>query len=393
MTAQQAFDIIKRDAATIYSEEGLHKKLTSGKKLRIKYGADPSRPDLHLGHTVALRKLRLLQNLGHEIIFLIGDFTGMIGDPSGKSKTRTPLTFEETRANAQTYLKQLTKIIDKDKTRVVYNSDWLSKMNFADVLKLAGKYTVARIMERDDFAKRYSENHSIGLHEIFYPLMQGYDSVELHADIEIGGTDQTFNMLVGRELQKDYGQESQEVITFPIIAGLDGVQKMSKSLDNYIGIDEEPGVMFEKCMKVPDSILYDYFRLTTDISEEIFSTLIKTDIRRAHFEYANYTVGFYHSPQAAEDAQKRYNRVASGQAPDSMTVYKVDMSQYPSGIKLTELVKSVGFTSSMSEARRGIAGRGVRIDGVVIEDVDMIVTITEPFVLQFGKNKFVRVMG
>ncbi len=225
MTPREVYENIMRDAISVYSAEGLLEKLESGKKLRIKMGADPSRPDLHLGHSVPLRKLRMLQDLGHEIVFVIGDFTAMIGDPSGKSKTRVPLTFEQTRANSISYYEQVCKILDREKTTITYNSDWLGKMTFEDVLSLAGKYTLARILERDDFAKRYATNQPIGMHEMFYPLMQGYDSVALNADVEIGGNDQTFNLLVGRELQRDYDQTPQEVITFPLLPGLDGVEK------------------------------------------------------------------------------------------------------------------------------------------------------------------------
>ncbi|HPJ76958.1 MAG TPA: tyrosine--tRNA ligase, partial [Clostridia bacterium] len=265
MKNEKVMEILMRNAVNVFSEEGLRKKLESGKPLKVKFGADPSRPDLHLGHTVPLRMLKVLQEAGHQIIFVIGDFTGMIGDPSGKSKTRNSLSFEETRKNGQTYFEQVAKVLDPKKTQIVYNSEWLGKMDFADVLYLAGKYTLARIMERDDFSSRYSNNQPIGIHELLYPLIQGYDSVAINADIEIGGTDQTFNLLVGRELQKDYGQEPQEVITFPLIAGLDGIEKMSKSLDNYIGINEPAETIFEKCMKIPDVLLDDYFRLTTDI--------------------------------------------------------------------------------------------------------------------------------
>ena len=259
------YDLIRRSAVDIFSEEGLKKRLGSGKALKVKFGADPSRPDLHLGHTVPLRMLKHLQDAGHEIIFVIGDFTGMIGDPSGKSKTRVPLSFEETRRNGQSYFEQVTRILDPHKTRITYNSEWLNPMSFRDVLALAGKYTLARIMERDDFSNRFAANQPIGIHELLYPLMQGYDSVALKADIEVGGTDQTFNLLVGRELQKDYGQEPQEVITFPLLPGLDGREKMSKSLDNFIGINEPAEIIFEKCIKVPDSLLEDYFHLTSDI--------------------------------------------------------------------------------------------------------------------------------
>ena len=261
-------ELIKRKAVQIFNEEDLEKKINSGKKLVIKFGADPSRPDLHIGHSVVLRVLKQFQDMGHEVVFLIGDFTGMIGDPTGKNKTRPALTFEQTRKSAETYVKQASKILDPDKTRIAYNSEWLSKMTFEDVLKLAGKYTVARIMERDDFKNRFENNLPLSMHELLYPLMQGYDSVALHADIEIGGTDQTFNLLVGRELQKDYEQESQVVMTFPLLVGLDGKEKMSKSLDNYIGISEEPFTKLEKSMKIPDDVLRQYFELATDLPIE-----------------------------------------------------------------------------------------------------------------------------
>ena len=387
MTPEQVFSILKRDAISIYSEEGFLKRLKSGKKLKIKLGADPSRPDLHLGHSVTLRKLRMLQDLGHEIIFVIGDFTGMIGDPTGKSKTRVPLTFEQTHENAKSYLKQVTKILDKDKTRIEYNSNWLSKMNFADVLQLAGKYTLARIMERDDFAKRYSENQSIGLHEIFYPLMQGYDSVALEADIEVGGTDQTFNLLVGRELQRDYDQEPQEVITFPLLPGLDGVEKMSKSLDNYIGVDEPADVMFEKCMKVPDSILDDYFRLTTDLEEKDYEALVEGDIRQAHFLYAKTIVSMYHDENAAKNAKDRYLQVAKGGIPTSIETLKLPRES----CGILNVLKACGFASSNADARRLIAGNGVKINNNIVTDPTLMIENLDEFVISKGKNKFMKI--
>ncbi len=393
MNTQNVFEIIKRDAVSIYSEEGLLDKLKSNKKLKIKLGADPSRPDLHLGHSVVLRKLRLLQDIGHEIIFVIGDFTGMIGDPSGKSKTRIPLTFEQTRINGQTYFNQVTKILDKDKTKIVYNSEWLSEMNFEEVLKLAGKYTVARILERADFSKRYNENQAIGLHEMFYPLMQGYDSVALNADIEVGGTDQTFNLLVGRELQRDYNQLPQEVITFPLLVGLDGIEKMSKSLDNYIGIDESPEIMFEKCMKIPDAIIEDYFKLTTDIPENIYKKLIEKDVREAHFIYAEEIVTIYHSALSAELAKKRYYEIAAKSIPDDIDIYEINKDDINSNeIRIVELIKRVGFSNSIGEARRHILGKGIKIDGDVVQDIDLIINYGDNFVLQFGKNRFVKVI-
>jgi tyrosyl-tRNA synthetase len=378
-------ETVKRGAVDIFSEEGLQKRLASGKSLKIKLGADPSRPDLHLGHSVPLRMLRKLQDAGHEIIFVIGDFTGMIGDPSGRNKTRLPLSLDETRKNGKSYFEQVTKILDSAKARITYNSEWLGKMDFTDVLKLAGKYTLARILERDDFANRYANNQSIGLHELFYPLMQGYDSIALNADIEVGGTDQTFNLLVGRELQKDYGQEAQEVITFPLLPGLDGVEKMSKSLDNYIGIDEPAEIIFEKCMKVPDNILSDYFRLTTDISEDEYSHLLALDIRQAHFVYAREIVKLYHSVDAASQAEKRYHSIASGKAPEDMKVLTILGGE----ISIIELLKQAGFATSNSDARRLIEGRGIKLNGETVNDVNL--SVTHDAILSRGKNKFVQI--
>lgn len=375
------FQILRRDAVSIYSEDALREKLNNGKRLIIKLGADPSRPDLHLGHSVVLRKLRMFQDLGHEVVFVIGDFTGMIGDPSGKSKTRSPLTFEQTRINGKTYLEQVTKILDKDKTRIVYNSEWLSEMNFADVLSLAGKYTLARIMERDDFANRFADGRAIGLHELLYPLMQGYDSVALNADIEVGGTDQTFNLLVGRDLQRDYGQEAQVVITFPILVGLDGVEKMSKSLDNYIGLDEPAEVMFEKCMRVPDAVLSDYIRLTTELQN------VPDDIRDAHFVYAREIVRMYHGDDAVLPAENRYRSVAGGIIPK--TVETVTLPK--ENCDLVELLCSVGFASSKSEARRLIAGRGIKLNGKTADDPAITIDQNE-IIISRGKNRFIKII-
>lgn len=385
MTGTEAFNIIMRDAISVFSPEGLKEKLESGQKLRIKMGADPSRPDLHLGHSVVLRKLRMLQDLGHEIIFVIGDFTAMIGDPSGKSKTRVPLTFEQTRENAISYYEQVTKILDKEKTTITYNSEWLGKMTFEDVLSLAGKYTLARILERDDFAKRYNEKRPIGMHELFYPLMQGYDSVALNADIEVGGNDQTFNLLVGRELQKDYGQSSQEVITFPLLPGLDGVEKMSKSLDNYIGIDEPAEIMYEKCMKVPDTLLLTYFNLTTDLSEEQYKSLCETDIRAAHKLYAEAIITLYHGKEAIAAAEARYKSVAGGGVPQDIA-----SMEFESGVRLIEVLSKSGLAPSNSEARRLITGGGVKIDGAQITDPNKIFDSCGEYVVSKGKNKFVK---
>ena len=388
-SAEKVFEILKRDSFSIYSEQGLEDKLLSGKKLVVKLGADPSRPDLHLGHSVVLRKIKLLQDLGHEIVFVIGDFTGMIGDPSGRSKTRVPLTFEQSRINGETYFNQVTKILDRDKTKIVYNSEWLLKMNFADVLNLAGKYTVAQIMERDDFAKRYSTNQPIGIHEMLYPLMQGYDSVALNADIEVGGTDQTFNLLVGRELQRDYEQTPQEVITFPLLLGLDGKEKMSKSLDNYIGIDEPAEIMFEKCMKVPDELLADYFRLTTDIEQTVYEPIMSGDIRKAHILYAQTIVTMYHNTEEARSAEERYMRISSGGMPQDLATLTVSATD--GEVSLIEILRQADFASSNGDARRLILGGGVKIDGSAVTDASFKVKAGSVFVLSRGKNKFIRV--
>lgn len=389
INVENVFSELKRDAAALYSEDGVYEKLKSGKRLKIKLGADPSRPDLHLGHSVVLRKLRALQELGHEIIFVIGDFTAMIGDPSGKSKTRPPLTFDETRENSMSYYNQVSKILIREQTTIAYNSQWLKPMNFADILTLAGKYTLARVMERDDFSKRYSAGQSIGLHELMYPLMQGYDSVALKADIEVGGTDQTFNLLVGRELQRDYGQPPQEVITFPLLPGLDGVDKMSKSLDNYIGIDEAPHVIFEKCMRVPDTLLKDYFRLTTGLQESSYLPLLKADIRGAHQLYAREIVTLYHSSEAASAAAQRYAQVAEGAMPEEMPTQLI--TALSSDISLAEVLKTVGLADSLSDARRLIAGKGIKLEGQTVEDAAMTLSVPTEVTLSRGKNRFVRV--
>ena len=387
MDAQTVFERLKSDAAAFFSGEGLLEKLKSGRRLKIKLGADPSRPDLHLGHSVVLRRLKLLQDLGHEIIFVIGDFTGMIGDPSGKSKTRPPLTFEETRKNGETYFRQVTKILDPEKTRIEYNSQWLKSLNFTDILHLCGQYTVARILERDDFAARFAGNRAIGLHELLYPLMQGYDSVALGCDIEVGGTDQTFNLLVGRELQKSYGQEPQEVITFPLLKGLDGVEKMSKSLDNYIGIDEPADIMFEKCMKVPDAILGDYFRLTSNINGEAYLPLIASDIRAAHFLYATAITAMYHGNAQAQQAKARYLKVAAGSAPESVPEVVLPKGRQP----LARALVLAGLAASFSEARRLIVQGGIAVEGEAVTDATQEIDGRTSLLLRRGKARFVRI--
>ena len=380
-------EIIKRKAVQIFSEEDLDRKINSGKKLMIKLGADPSRPDLHIGHSVVLRVLKQFQDMGHEVVFVVGDFTGMIGDPSGKNKTRTALTFEQTRKSAETYLEQATKILDKNKTRIAFNSEWLSKMNFADVIKLTSKYTVARIMERDDFKNRFENNLPLSMHELLYPLMQGYDSVELNADIEIGGTDQTFNLLVGRELQKDYGQESQVVMTFPLLVGLDGKEKMSKSLDNYIGLTDSPFEKFEKSMKIPDVVLRQYFELATDLSTDEIDKIMSGDIREAHMLFGKELLKMYDDVNEFESIKERYINIAKGEIPDNVEEVKIDKKE----INICDLLVEIGFASSKSEAKRMILGNGVKVDGEVITDINKVITIAEGKVVQFGKNRFKKI--
>ena len=381
-------EIIKRKAVEIFSEEELDKKINSGKKLTIKLGADPSRPDLHIGHSVVLRVLKQFQDMGHEIVFVVGDFTGMIGDPSGKSKTRPALTFEETRKSAKTYLEQASKILDKDKTKILFNSEWLSKMDFEDVIKLTSKYTVARIMERDDFKNRFENNLPLSMHELLYPLMQGYDSVHLKADIEIGGTDQTFNLLVGRELQKDYGEESQVVMTFPLLVGLDGKEKMSKSLNNYIGLNDVPFIKLEKSMKIPDNVLRQYFKLATDLSTEEINKIMSGDIREAHFRFAKELLKMYDDVNEFEKLKERYLIIAKGKMPNDIPKVRIQEDE----INICELLIKIGFAKSKSEAKRMIQGNGIKIDGVTVTDINKIINNKKDLVVQFGKNKFKKII-
>lgn len=383
----EKIDIIKRKAVQIFSEEDLDKKLKSGKQLTIKFGADPSRPDLHIGHSVPLRVLKAFQEMGHKIVFVIGDFTAMIGDPSGKSKTRPALTFEETRKSAETYLEQVTKILDKDKTEIVFNSEWLSKMNFEDIIKLSSKYTVARIIERDDFKNRFENNLPLSMHELLYPLMQGYDSVAINADIEIGGTDQTFNLLVGRELQKDYNQEQQTVMTFPLLVGIDGKEKMSKSLGNYIGLNDSPFDKLEKSMKIPDNVLMQYFELVTDLEKGEIEEIMAKDIREAHFIFAKELIKMYDNETDFSSIKERYLKIANGKIPSDINEVIIEENK----INICDLLIKIGFSSSKSEAKRMIQGKGVKINSQVIEDINEIIDIGMEKVIQFGKNKFIKI--
>ena len=381
-------EIIKRKAVDIFSEEDLDKKIKSGKKLSIKLGCDPSRPDLHIGHSVVLRVLKQFQDMGHEVVFLIGDFTAMIGDPSGKSKTRPALTFEQTRKAAESYMEQATKILDPEKTKIRYNSEWHSKMNFEDVIKLLSHYTVARIMERDDFKNRFENNLPLSMHELLYPLMQGYDSVALESDIEIGGTDQTFNVLVGREIQKDYGQEPQVVMTFPLLVGLDGKEKMSKSLGNYIGISEDPFVKVEKAMKIPDECLRQYYELATDMPIEEIDEIMAGDIREAHFRFAKELLKMYDDVNEFEELKARYLEIAKGGTPDDVPELKVDGNE----IGLTDAMVNAGFVPSKAEAKRMVKGNGVKVNGKVVSDVQLTLDPKENPVIQVGKNKFIKLV-
>ena len=381
-------EIIKRKAVDIFSEEDLDKKIKSGKKLSIKLGCDPSRPDLHIGHSVVLRVLKQFQDMGHEVVFLIGDFTAMIGDPSGKSKTRPALTFEETRKSAESYMEQATKILDPKKTKIRYNSEWYSKMSFEEVIKLLSHYTVARIMERDDFKNRFENNLPLSMHELLYPLMQGYDSVALESDIEIGGTDQTFNVLVGREIQKDYGQEQQVVMTFPLLVGLDGKEKMSKSLGNYIGISEEPFVKVEKAMKIPDECLRQYYELATDMPIEEINEIMSGDIREAHFRFAKELLKMYDDVNEFEELKARYLDIAKGGTPDDVPELKVEGAE----IGLTDAMVNAGFVPSKAEAKRMVKGNGVKVNGKVVSDVQLTLNPKENPVIQVGKNKFIKLV-
>lgn len=395
MNKKEQINLILRRTTEVYNLDTLEKKLNGKKKLVIKFGADPSRPDLHLGHTVPLRALKILQELGHEIVFVIGDFTAMVGDPSGKSKTRPSLSFEETRKNGESYFKQVAKILDPSKIRIAYNSEWLGKMNFEDVLKLTSKYTVARILERDDFSNRFTNKTPIGIHEFLYPLMQGYDSVALNADIEIGGTDQTFNLLVGRELQRDYGQEPQDVMCFPLLVGLDGKEKMSKSLGNYIGIAESPEIMYEKAMKIPDDVLLDYFKLTTDIDLDMAKKLIEKDVIEAHKVYAKEIITMYHGEQYLKAAEDRYKTVASGGIPENVDEVEIENEKLNNNLLLTELLLISSMVSSKSEGRRMIEQNGISVNNKKIVDVNKIITkddfINNELIIQKGKKQFKKI--
>ncbi|MBI5936986.1 MAG: tyrosine--tRNA ligase [Betaproteobacteria bacterium] len=392
---EESLELIKRGCDELLIEAELVAKLKKGKPLRVKAGFDPTAPDLHLGHTVLINKLRQFQELGHEVMFLIGDFTGMIGDPTGKNVTRKPLTRDAVIENARTYEQQIYKILHPEKTLVMFNSSWMGEMNAADLIQLAAKHTVARMLERDDFSKRYSSGQPIAIHEFLYPLIQGYDSVAMKADVELGGTDQKFNLLVGRELQKHYGQEAQIVLTMPILEGLDGVQKMSKSLGNYIGIAEPPNEMFGKLMSVSDSLMWRYIELLSfqplsvvrQWRQEVEAGRNPRDIKVA---FAQEIVARFHNPAAAEAALADFEaRFRQGAIPDEMPEFTLESAA--EGLPVVQLLKLAGMVPSTSEAMRQIAGGGVKLDGQKVSDKGLMVAKGSTVVAQIGKRKFARV--
>jgi len=392
---QDSLALIQRGADEILVEAELIEKLKKNKPLRIKAGFDPTAPDLHLGHTVLINKLRQFQDLGHEILFLIGDFTGMIGDPTGKSTTRPPLTREDVVENAKSYTKQVFKILDPDKTQVMFNSTWMNKMSPADMIQLAAKHTVARMLERDDFSKRYKGGQPIAIHEFLYPLIQGYDSVEMKADVELGGTDQKFNLLVGRELQKHYGQEQQVVLTMPILEGLDGVQKMSKSLNNYIGIDEAPDEMFGKIMSISDELMWRYFELLSFLPVEDIEKF-KQDIeeginpRDIKFVLGEELVERFHSPKAAIQARENFiARFQKGAMPDDIP--ELELTAVEGKLAIAHLLKQASLVQSTSEAFRMIKQGAVKVDGEKVMDKGLELEVGSENIYQVGKRRFAKV--
>ena len=386
---------IRRGVQELLVEAELVERLATGVPLRVKAGFDPTAPDLHLGHTVLINKLRQFQDLGHEVLFLIGDFTGMIGDPTGKNVTRKPLTRDEVLANAATYEHQIYKILNPEKTTVMFNSQWLGEMGAADLIQVAAKYTVARMLERDDFSKRYAANQPIAVHEFLYPLIQGYDSVAMKADVELGGTDQKFNLLVGRELQKHYGQRPQTILTMPILEGLDGVQKMSKSLNNYIGINEPPEEMFGKLMSISDDLMWRYFELLSFRPMDDIAAL-KRDVeaganpRDIKFQLGREIVARFHDQGAAEAAQAAFiARFQKGALPDDMP--DVTLQATDGWLGIANLLKNAGLVGSTSEAFRMIKQGAVRCDGERVEDKDLAIAPGNTHVIQVGKRRFARV--
>jgi len=397
-SVNEQMDLIRRGAVEIIPEDELVQKIErsikTGKPLNIKLGCDPSRPDLHIGHSVVLRKLAQFQQLGHQAILIIGDFTGMIGDPSGRNSTRPALTLEQTRINGESYFQQASKILDKNKTKIVYNSEWLGKMTFEDVIKLASKYTVARMLERDDFTKRYKAGEPISIHEFLYPLAQAMDSVAIQSDVELGGTDQKFNLLVGRDIQREYGVEPQVILTMPLLVGTDGVEKMSKSYDNYIGISDPPEQIFGRTMSIPDTLIYTYFELATNVSNERLKEIkaaledSNTNPRDLKRELARTLVAMYYDQEAAIKAQEEFDKIfIRKEIPDEIEEFNIEENKE---INILDLLLLVNFAPSKGEAKRLVQQGGVSIDGEKISDVHQNINIKSGMILKVGKRKFLK---
>lgn len=403
MDINKQLKILKQGVSDLISEEDLKKKLIEAQKedrpLRVKLGLDPTAPDIHLGHTVVLKKLKQFQDLGHEVYLIIGDFTGRIGDPSGKSKTRKQLSEEEVQENARTYEEQFTKILDEDKTKLVFNSSWLGEMDFEDVINLSSKYTVARMLERDDFHNRYVKNKPIGIHEFFYPLMQGYDSVAIEADVELGGTDQRFNLLVGRNLQKEYEQESQVLVMMPLLEGLDGTDKMSKSLGNYIGIEDKPADMYGKVMSIPDDLIVRYFELVTNVDvkevEKIKEAIEEKNENPMKYkkQLARTIVKEYHGEKGAQKAEKEFESVFSkGNLPEDIPEVEISEDRLENGeLWIVKIVAATGMVDSNSEARRMIKQGAVTVDGEKYEKIDLDLEVKDGMIVQIGKRRYAKI--
>ncbi|MBW7474206.1 tyrosine--tRNA ligase [Paenibacillus oenotherae] len=399
---ERQMSVIRRGVVEIVPEDELKAKVASavatGKPLKVKLGLDPSAPDIHIGHTVVLHKLRQFQEMGHEVQLLIGDFTGRIGDPTGKSETRKQLTEEDVKRNAETYQKQIYKLLDPAKTKLYYNSEWLAPLNFSDVVTLSAKVTVARMLERDDFTKRYQSGQPISIHEFFYPLMQGYDSVALESDVELGGTDQKFNLLMGRTLQKEYGKPTQAAIMTPLLEGLDGVQKMSKSLGNYIGIDEEPNQIYGKAMSIPDELMVKYYELATDIGNDELEALRQgiadgtKHPRDTKMRLAATLVRMFHGDEAAAAAEQHFVTVFQQRAlPDDIEVVTLASSELEEGrIRIVKLLTTLGLQASGSEAKRSVQQGAVKINEEKVDDPNAEITPADGDVIQVGKRKFVK---
>ncbi|MEA2097711.1 MAG: tyrosine--tRNA ligase [Patescibacteria group bacterium] len=386
--------LLTHNTEEVIIKTDLEKKLNSGKKLRIKLGCDPSRPDLHLGHSIVLRKLKEFQNLGHQVVFIIGDYTGMIGDPSGKSKTRPALSSEKVKENAKSYFTQVGKILDVKKTEIRYNSEWFSKLNFEDILKLTSKFTVARILERDDFSKRLKEGTDIATSEMLYPVMQAYDSIMIKSDLEIGGTDQKFNMLAARDLQRKMNLPEQNILTTPLLVGLDGKEKMSKSLDNYIGIIEEPNSMFGKIMSISDEMIFYYFKLLTNLDEnelaQIKSALKNSskNPRDIKVELAKNIITTYHNKKSAKKAEEEFNKIfRDKQKPSDIEEIKLEIGNW----KLVDLLYELKIVSSKGEARRLVQQGGIKIDDIVQKDFEKEIKVKDEMIAQVGKRRFVKI--